>query len=536
MNRDSAGHCQGAVSIPLASDGQVGHRGHRSSSARVLFVGLPWREGSFAQDLLQSLMNAQPSLEIVAATTPAPERFRELKSLSSIEFLQKDDFELLECILRLNEKHKVRVSRELLERHYRTEYTYLSISDRRCLTGLPVYKRRDAFRQLLAYWYHFLVSRQIDSVVVLGYPHAGWNNVLVDVAMELSLKVVLLDFTSIDGTTLVADMTRLHEPVPKDRYSHLPFDQIREAIPSELLERTSRPASGLDFVGKMRRDVQSPSRFSSYYFLAAGLLRNPLRRRRPSIARLSGDLTQFSMTMRSFEARQRISNFATRYEAMATKQPDLGKRYVYLPLHMQPERSTTPCGGVFEDQLLVAEILSASLPDGWILYVKEHSSQFWQKRAIKQAMHRDHDFYRRLAALPNTELVSLGCHSLDLIQHAMIVATVTGTAGWEALLEHKPCIVFGKPWYLGCNASFGVSSIEECTASISQASTMSAHQVDRDVLEFLLHYSDRILPIPFLPKKTAEQKEDYWEHTNRLATAVSSTFSHVEQNWISGAQ
>ena len=50
--------------------------------------------------------------------------------------------------------------------------------------------------------------------------------------------------------------------------------------------------------------------------------------------------------------------------------------FVYVPLHLQPERSTNPLGGVFDEQYLMVGMISSELPSGWRIYVKEHPSQF----------------------------------------------------------------------------------------------------------------------------------------------------------------
>jgi hypothetical protein len=257
-----------------------------------------------------------------------------------------------------------------------------------------------------------------------------------------------------------------------------------------------------------------------YLSLLAGFARNPARRLRPSTTRLSGPVSPLAMAWHLSNAKRHTAALATFYRQTSSSSPDLTKPYIYLSLHKQPERSTTPSGGVFEDQLLVAEILSASLPQGWRLLVKEHPSQFWQKRAAKDASFRDETYYRRLMSLPNTELVSLDCESSDLIKSARIVASVTGTAGWEALLQHKPCFVFGKAWYCGCRVSFRISSVEQCKSALSEATALSEYEVERAVLEFLLHYADRILPVPFRPDEAKAAKANYEGHAAAIGQAV----------------
>lgn len=125
--------------------------------------------------------------------------------------------------------------------------------------------------------------------------------------------------------------------------------------------------------------------------------------------------------------------------AALTQQSVPGERYIYFPLHLQPELTTAALGGVFADQLLAIESLSAWLPEGYAVYIKENPKQTEKQRGPY--------FYKRLRALPNVRLLGRQESSAELIRHSVGVATITGTAGWEALFFGKPVLVFGAAWY-----------------------------------------------------------------------------------------
>ena len=122
-----------------------------------------------------------------------------------------------------------------------------------------------------------------------------------------------------------------------------------------------------------------------------------------------------------------------------TQKKTISERYIYFPLHLQPELTTSALGGVYADQALAIESLSAFLPDNLLIYVKENP-----KQTEKQ---RDKFFYKRLSSLKNVKLIDARENSINLIEGSLGVATITGTAGWEALFLGKPVLIFGFAWY-----------------------------------------------------------------------------------------
>jgi hypothetical protein len=175
------------------------------------------------------------------------------------------------------------------------------------------------------------------------------------------------------------------------------------------------------------------------YFKRQGV---PLEESRTTLRDYSRLKVQFARQLRKLLAAYRELQRA----------PDLDQPFVFVPLHYQPEVSTTPLGGYFADQIAMVDLLAKSLPAGWHLYVKEHKAIFDPE--VRGTFMRDIDYYRRLARIPNVTLVPMELTSFDLIDRARAVATVTGTAGWEAVLRGKPAIVYGNAWYRGCEGVF----------------------------------------------------------------------------------
>lgn len=129
----------------------------------------------------------------------------------------------------------------------------------------------------------------------------------------------------------------------------------------------------------------------------------------------------------------------------AVSDPPVGPYVVFL-MHYQPEESTMPRGGVFAQQLNAIIRLRSALPEQVAIVVKENKATFRAPLALAIGV-RSHDFYAALRSLPNTSLVPLERDTFDLIDHALAVATITGSVGLEALCRGKPVLIFGDANY-----------------------------------------------------------------------------------------
>lgn len=144
------------------------------------------------------------------------------------------------------------------------------------------------------------------------------------------------------------------------------------------------------------------------------------------------DFTKFSYSEAQLRYFERLCEFES-------NEVNLDAPFVYVPLHLQPEMTTSSLGGKFVDQALLIESLSKVLPDGWRIYVKENPKQ--------SSYDRDSSFFRRIRELYNVAWVPADTDTNVLSAKAKIVATVSGVAGWEAIKLGTPALIFGVTWY-----------------------------------------------------------------------------------------
>lgn len=118
---------------------------------------------------------------------------------------------------------------------------------------------------------------------------------------------------------------------------------------------------------------------------------------------------------------------------------DFNQNFVYFPLQLQPEMTTSALGGRYNDQALAIERLSLMCPEDCLVYVKENPKQTAKMRSPM--------FFHRLRRIRNVRILPSFANTHELIDHAEFVATITGTVGWEAICRGKIVVVFGSTWY-----------------------------------------------------------------------------------------
>lgn len=172
-------------------------------------------------------------------------------------------------------------------------------------------------------------------------------------------------------------------------------------------------------------------------------------------------LTPFSLARRDGQQRlnrvldelrgagQMLRHAGRRRRAGEIALADLPERFVYFPLHLQPEMTTDVLGGPWSNQILALLRLRQLVPEDIAIIVKENPKQ--------TGLMRSPLFWERLAAIPNLSLVEDRASSLELVRRAALTATVTGTAGWEALRCGKPALAFGQAFWRGLPGAFDIA-------------------------------------------------------------------------------
>lgn len=302
---------------------------------------------------------------------------------------------------------------------------------------------RDHFHLTARKFKRLIQREEIISVFFINMPHTGDDYLLYRVAESLGIKVTMLMVAPFEGRFFSLPSIESYGRLNRD------FPGQSDEVPSLDALKQQLEARVDGYMSGARRQEENTA-LEMAYGLQVLLRRSPLSFLNPQslfselneFIRLRRGLKKNGRALRELRSGKKARSFLRWVSSLEKDSESLPERFVYVPLHYQPELTTAPQGGVFGDQALAIETLLDQLPSDVHVVAKENPKQ--------GSFNRERTFTDRLRQLDRLTVVHPSMSSGILEERCLAVATVTGTAGWEAIRDSRPCICFGHAWYLDC--------------------------------------------------------------------------------------
>jgi hypothetical protein len=374
------------------------------------------------------------------------------------------------------------------------------------------YDRVQLYHSYLRYWISVLQHIEPVAMITPLAPHGIYNYVLYALCQKMGIQTMMFRATSIpeifmpvqrfeedvpelqqyyasllhndgDASLKLSEDLRLYKQRMSGTYGHAMPRIIREKADIYRRKRSYRHfvTRLVSFSQYLYNPHKVRQRFLRHFKVPVG---NSLKPKGKPLT--DSRIPWWEYRMHITRARRIQNRLRLHYTRMA-QGIDFNQPYVFVTLHVQPEESTSPLGGVFVEQLLAIDMLLQTIPEDWYIYVKEHPLQF--SRPI-YVFGRRPALYDALLARPRVKLVPLSVTPFELIDHAQAVATVTGASGWEAVLRGKPALVFGYAWYRSCEGVFYTPTRQSCQEAIAQI--VAGYHVDKERVHLFLCALDKI--------------------------------------------
>lgn len=335
-----------------------------------------------------------------------------------------------------------------------------------------VLARKNFFHEVINYWYGLMIKLKPDIIFFYNAPHSVYDYAIFMIAKYLKIKTAMFSYAGMGDKFLIIEDYRLGSQDLRQSY------ELNKRGRYELKDLSPEIRGFYEWHQKFRTGEIQP--------LTAQILKNwsGLNLLLAKFKIIYKSIISFSLFTDAFNFIKKELGANIKKEYLNFQTPaDFSKKYIYLALSYQPEASTSPMGGLFVDQIWIAKILSYCLPDGWLVYIKEHPVQ-WPQTNLAYNDFRFKGYYEELAKIKNVRLVPVETNSHELINNAQAVSTVTGTCALEAFVRLKPVLLFGNIWYMDCPGVFKIADTNTCLEAIKKIKAGFKIK-ERELLNFL---------------------------------------------------
>jgi len=349
---------------------------------------------------------------------------------------------------------------ELIENMRECEATFMEMVTRLEWKKRVSYAtRKQWYFRHLRFWNDYIQKNSINLYVSAWIPHEIPDIVIYYLCKLKEIPVVYFGITSIRDTSFIEHDWQESNIQTGKRYLELlaqtsettdPLSIPLRADFEQRYQALSRPTGEIPPLEQ--QEVVVPFRkivVRSFIRRPFGMLLVTLRYLTPS------GIVRAAKSWNRWKDRRATMRFYDAHSAV----PDLQHPFVYMPLHYQPEATTVPQAGGYEDQLLVAQMLDVCLPSDVLIYVKEHPR-------LSNMQKRDVDFYRRFLLLKKVRFIPRRFSTFTLREHCRATATAAGTAGFEGLFRGKPVLLFGHCYYQYAPGAYRIHTVDDCRAAV----------------------------------------------------------------------
>ncbi|MCF7844233.1 MAG: hypothetical protein K9M03_00195 [Kiritimatiellales bacterium] len=318
-------------------------------------------------------------------------------------------------------------------------------------------KRKLWYLRHLQFWNDYIIRHRINLFLSAWVPHEIPDIVIYYLCKHRGIPILYFN------TTEIPDVSFAEHDIRKSATQILPrYQELLEEYAGKNSDAIQLGEPFLSYKKGLISEKGQPPAIESFPLLTYWDHLQKLFRKRP-LTFLKNAFAYLAPTgwKRAYWAilRWQLVKKTDDFYRKNTVEPDLKRPFVYFPLHYQPEATTHPMGGIFADLILAARILNDSLPENMLIYIKEHPYRSnWLNRSI--------EYYKEFLELDKVRLIPTTINTFDLRENCQAVATVTGSAGFEALFREKAVFLFGSRYYQSAKGIFPIRSKRDCEKAV----------------------------------------------------------------------
>lgn len=339
-------------------------------------------------------------------------------------------------------------------------------------------ERKNFYYDILKYWNTVLSRVKPDLVVFFTWPHtASCYPLYLMCKHYFKINVLFIDPTPLlecNAHFIGTSLESLHNPFMKIYESNdflFPSSEVVDYLSRTRGKQVQIPQYIKDTYTRDQDTKDKPIK-SLVRLLISSIIRwrrfkndFEFKKNRKDYTNLKSRMNTFDNILFSGRLRQKNIYISKVYAKMSVT-PDYSKKYLYFAAPYQPEAVSSPNSGVFEDVFIVLDILSASVPNDWLIYYKEHPATFL--KGFRGSLKRNKLFYEKVNSYQNVKIVHKELSTFRLIDASQAVSSISGTVGWESVVRGTPALAFGNAWYFGCKSVHKINTLDDAKNAIKK--------------------------------------------------------------------
>lgn len=311
---------------------------------------------------------------------------------------------------------------------------------------------RDAiFYSILSYLFNTIWSKKIDFSIFSESPHSPATFITYYLCKHFWIKTYMFSSCSIAPVIFLKDWIDWNFlSIPK----HIKLEtNLKEYINNEI-ESFNNKFSQNDnknfepkyMINQKKEDTKKISKLIKYikwvFYTLAWYNNNTYFF---SISWINKKITFIDWIITFILRKKYEKNLNENLDNKSVKNVNLDDKYVYFPLHYEPERTSNPDWWDFFNQIDALIALRSKLPSDIKIYVKEHYSQLTS--TLQWFRSRSKYFYDIINSLESIILINVNFNSRKLIKNSLFTCTLTWTATLEACFLWKSWFFMWHPWF-----------------------------------------------------------------------------------------
>lgn len=349
---------------------------------------------------------------------------------------------------------------EILSKLIDCEVIYLKMVER-LLNSISYQQRKDEYLYHLRFWNDFFIKNNFNYFIFSNVPHEGFDFIIYSLCKIYNVKTFcMVQMPMIDKKVLLLNIVEdifdqskeIRATYNKIKNNNYEKKDLSLEFQTYINTYTRNKAKDLDFISfshfssvnknskseslklnlKIEKGFELILNFKIFLFLKKlmrfAFMYIPLDQR-----------VQILFRDPYLSNRKKIDKLLKKTQKKVHKLP---KKFIYFPLHNQPEASTSPMARNFVDQSLIIDMLVYATRNTDIeIIVKEH------RRPQKLPYSRTAFFYKKISSYKRVTLIDSNENNYELIKKSFAVASLNGSSGFEAILSNKSVLMFGSRFY-----------------------------------------------------------------------------------------